>query len=290
MMTNPFYPPSPRYSDYVFNYLIVDDVRSVVPANEVVCVYPNGLNSLGFTFGDRTRHRTYAGAVKELGWGCFVVGTQEKAFHMLSTPNLKQFVIIFKPGVLSKLLRINMAEIRNSIFELGGVIKEEQRLCEQLAAAANHEQQIAVIEKWMMSRLQPDHARQELTQHVIQAIHKQAGDVKVRDICQAYRINNRYLERRFGELVGISPKQYADIIRFNYFLNVLTRHSTARWKDAHQDAGFNDYSHLSKQVQKLAGVPPKSLREQLTHKEAILYRERMNEVFNRVNMLRIVER
>jgi len=289
MFTNKFLRPSPAVSDLVSSYMLAE--LNLLPAqkNEVISVYPNGVATLGFSYGNPTIHRTPDGIINQLGRGCFVTGPQERVFHMIPTDNLRQMVILFKPGVLSKILRISLAGIRNKIFEVGSLVPEGDYICDRLANAQTHQQRIEIIERWILGRIHPERCSPELTQCIIQDIHQQAGDVKIQKICSSYRINERYLERKFSELIGISPKKYADIIRFNFLIDRMRGSASKGWKDLYDEIGITDYSHLSKQVQKLADLHPRRLKEKLTDCNSVLYTENMNESFNRINILRTID-
>lgn len=289
MVTNTFLRPSTSVSEFVSSYMLAEIDLLPGTKNEVISVYPNGIATLGFSYGNPTMHRTSDGKINQLQRGVFVTGPQERVFHMMPTDNLRQLCIIFKPGVLSKILRINLAEIKNRIFEVGALIHEGDIICEQLACASSHQQRLEIIENWILKRVRPEIYSPELTQSIIQDIHKQAGDVKIQQICNSYRINERYLERKFSELIGISPKKYADIIRFNFLINLMRDTSSKGWKDVYDEIGITDYSHLNKQVQKLADLHPRRLKEKLTDRNSILYTENMNESYNRINILRTVD-
>jgi AraC-like DNA-binding protein len=286
MTNNKFYLPSLQLANYVSSYLIIEDSTSILQENLSVSVYPNGLNALGFSFGDSTLHTNYQGKANKLNRGSFIVGTQEQVYKMQPTFNQKEFVIIFKPGVLGKLLRISMLEVKNCITEVDNIIKDEERICELLSLAENHFQQIAIIESWLPKQLEDIDITPDLTQLIIADIVQNSGDIKVYDICNKYKINKKYIERKFAECMGISPKKYAEIIRFNTVLEILSSADDASWLAVKSEAGFMDYSHLSKHIHKLTGLPPKKLKEKLDHFNDYRFVADFNNLFNSALLLK----
>jgi transcriptional regulator GlxA family with amidase domain len=68
------------------------------------------------------------------------------------------------------------------------------------------------------------------------------------------------LERNFKKLIGLSPKEYSSIIRFQHALSLI--------KDSKQDlslldiafeCGYYDHSHLSLEIKRNTGLLPSSL-------------------------------
>jgi AraC-like DNA-binding protein len=270
MTNNQLYPPSPMLASYVLSYLIIEGIPMPSKASQkapCVSIYPNGLNALGFSFGDPSAHQRLQGSISNLSIGSFVVGTQEDTYKMLPNKNLKQFVIVFQPGILAQFLKISMVELRNEVTNIGHSVRDEQEVCERLSLCQNHRQQIDLMEHWLEKKVGSIQMYTDLTHHFIRDIVSACGDIKVNDLCQQYKINKKYIERKFDESLGISPKKYADIIRFNALLHILGTHQSNPWPEISAAAGFADYSHLSKHISKLTGLQPRDLRKKLQYME-----------------------
>lgn len=64
--------------------------------------------------------------------------------------------------------------------------------------------------------------------------------------------------RRFREQIGLTPKAYANIVRFNRALE-LARGPKATWAEIALDCGYYDQSHLVRDFQRFAGRAPATL-------------------------------
>lgn len=72
----------------------------------------------------------------------------------------------------------------------------------------------------------------------------------------------RQFERRFITLLGISPKVYARILRFEAAL--YRKSVTGRnWTTIAHDLGYHDQMHMVHDFESLAGESPKSLTPHL---------------------------
>src|SRR5690606_17124774 len=65
-------------------------------------------------------------------------------------------------------------------------------------------------------------------------------------------------ERKFIGLVGMPPKLYARIRRFNQALILKQYHEELSWLDVCVETGYFDLMHLNKDFKAFAGNPPAS--------------------------------
>ncbi|WP_269432464.1 helix-turn-helix domain-containing protein [Gordoniibacillus kamchatkensis] len=87
------------------------------------------------------------------------------------------------------------------------------------------------------------------------------GQVWVEELCRQAGYTRRHLDRTFAELVGVSPKQLAGIVRFHRYYRMMnaaggTSFSQLKeWYDA-----YYDRSHFVKEFQKYTGLSPREYK------------------------------
>lgn len=97
-------------------------------------------------------------------------------------------------------------------------------------------------------------------QSIIDHIHAANGKVSIQELSKTHFTTIRQLERNFKKLIGLSPKEYSNIIRFQHALNLIkisdqaTSLSTIAF-----ECGYYDHSHLSNEIRKNTGLPPSLL-------------------------------
>ncbi len=73
-----------------------------------------------------------------------------------------------------------------------------------------------------------------------------------------------YSHRRFIAIfrgaIGLSPKEYARVMRFDRAL-ALAADPARGWADIALDAGYSDQAHLGREFSALAGMPPQAWRQ-----------------------------
>jgi AraC-like DNA-binding protein len=97
---------------------------------------------------------------------------------------------------------------------------------------------------------------------VIRDMMAKNGCIRVTQLAQDAGLSVRQFERRFTSVLGISPKVYARILRFEA---VLHRKSVTgqNWTTIAHDLGYHDQMHMIHDFGSLCGESPKSLTPHL---------------------------
>lgn len=94
-------------------------------------------------------------------------------------------------------------------------------------------------------------------QSVINDIQSTNGQINIYELSKKNFITVRQLERNFKRLVGLSPKEYSNIIRFQNALSLIKKSRQNRsLLDISFECGFYDHSHLSNEIKRYTGLPP----------------------------------
>ncbi|HLA58259.1 MAG TPA: helix-turn-helix transcriptional regulator [Puia sp.] len=97
-----------------------------------------------------------------------------------------------------------------------------------------------------------------------QAIHqilKSNGQVTIKEIRDSLFVTERTFERQFISQVGIGPKQFAKIIRFQNSLSEITDQDLDKLTDVVYNNGFADQSHFIKTFREFTGKTPGEFRD-----------------------------
>jgi len=97
-------------------------------------------------------------------------------------------------------------------------------------------------------------------QPVINDIHSSNGQLSVYELSKRNYTTVRQLERIFKTHIGISPKEYSNIIRFQKALSIIKNSSENRsFLDIAFECGFYDHSHLANEIKRKTGLSPSQL-------------------------------
>lgn len=257
-------PPHPRLAPFVRSVWASD--RAPDRPGGVEHVLPSGSMHLVFRLGGTGLRLLDAGGGAGgcvLGWA--VVGGPRSSFYAKDASCSPGSVgAQLRPGACRPLFGVDadaLAERHTPLEALWGA--EAGLALERIHAATGPAAQLAVLERLLAARLP---LLRGLHPAVAQALHAlgEAGGVPIAELARA----SGYSHRRFGALfrqqVGLGPKTFARVLRWQ---TVLARaQSLARagqplsWSALALDAGYSDQAHLGREFRALAGVTPEAYR------------------------------
>ena len=97
-------------------------------------------------------------------------------------------------------------------------------------------------------------------QPVINDIHSANGKINIYELSKRNFITVRQLERNFKKHIGLSPKEYSNIIRFQNALSIIKNSNQDRsLLDIAFECGYYDHSHLGNEIKRNTGLSPSLL-------------------------------
>jgi AraC-like DNA-binding protein len=95
---------------------------------------------------------------------------------------------------------------------------------------------------------------------VIAGIQAHNGQLSVNALAQQYFTTIRQLERSFNQHMGISPKEFINLVRYQSTFQKI-RHNTANKSllEIAYESGYYDHSHLTNEIKKYTGLAPTQL-------------------------------
>lgn len=193
--------------------------------------------------------------------GFFLYGQATIPATTLFTSGLSSVGVVFYPYAIQELFktdahylrdeRVPMNEfckwnIRDALHETTDPYKRIQLLCDFILKKANGEKKPDLIIKDSIKRI------------------KLAKDtIIVKQLAQYYRISERQLERRFLNTIGVTPRHYIKVTRFNKALELLKKGDYEKLSNIAYKLNYSDQAHFYRTIKELSGYCPKSLQGKL---------------------------
>jgi len=179
-----------------------------------------------------------ADVIFDLTNGCaFGVGTMTAPLVLTSTNGPEMFGVRFRPGRAAAFFGMPMHELT------------DQRIDLELA----HD--VARVEEMLLRRLKDADADPRIDA-AVQMIEASRGLISIDRLAHELNITRQHLRRRFLEQVGISPKTFARVVRFQHVVAAAERADDVSWSGVAADFGYSDQSHLIADFRELAGTTP----------------------------------
>ncbi len=167
----------------------------------------------------------------------------------------------FKPGGAAAFFGGALRELRDRTVLLDAVWGPTVReLRERLQGAASVRLRFHLIEQALLARLR---AARPADAMVVRALYRLAQDpaaARIAAVQQASNCSPAQFIRRFDAAVGLTPKTYARVLRFNAILPRIGLAGGCNWAQLAAEGGYFDQSHLIHEFKHLAGITPAAYR------------------------------
>lgn len=247
--------PSPALAPYVRYYWLLETDSPVLGTERVI---PSGNVQMLFYRGNpilfSSSHDERLVDNQVLLSGQFI-GFSDLSF----TGTIKILAVIFHTHAASAFFRMPVSELCNrkvSADEAGD--RELQELEDRILYEADDLNCIRLVERFLLSRLNPP--KEHNLERMFSAIHtinRSKGEVRISDLASSVFLSTKQFQRVFTGHVGISPKEFLRIVRFQHSLYVLQSNPGISFSQLAYECGFYDQSHLINEFKVFSGYTPK---------------------------------
>ena len=184
-----------------------------------------------------------------------ITGLRKSSRLLQYASHTAMLLVLFREGGATAFFREPLHELFGTSRPLDDLIhrRELAETEERLADAQANPQRIALIERFLLSRLRPPISEQRIAQAVA-TIKTANGNTGMKALAQSLCISQDALEKRFRRAVGATPKQFAAIVRFRH---LISAHPAApSLTDLAYEAGYFDQAHFIKDFRSFTGQAP----------------------------------
>jgi AraC-like DNA-binding protein len=140
-------------------------------------------------------------------------------------------------------LRQNL--VTDRVVDLTDVDAGVARILRDDLTGRDHRRQLATALDGALCRLAPPPAPVSPVQHVLRLAQRRRGLIQVSDLARAAGVSDRQVQRAFRDEVGISPKRWLRVLRFQEVLRRVRGQShDVRWTEVAAACGFYDQAHF----------------------------------------------
>jgi len=180
----------------------------------------------------------------------------------------RYYALIFQlyPFAARLLTGVNPRELNDDCFNLLRIKEVDgQQSLLALSQAQSTEEKKEILSGYIHSLVRqsstdPDHHIKLALNMIMQA----KGNITIKKLRERLYITERTFERRFTKEVGVTPKQFARIVQFNFSKNQLTEKHYPSLTELSYETGFSDQSHFIRTFKKYTGKTPKEFQRALS--------------------------
>lgn len=103
----------------------------------------------------------------------------------------------------------------------------------------------------------------------LELLYQTQGQIRMSELAAACFLSLRQLERRFKRCIGVSPKLFARLLRFEALLDSLIRGPSISCADLSSRLGYHDQAHVIREFKTWTGCTPTAFLERAKMRERL---------------------
>jgi len=189
------------------------------------------------------------------------VGTMTRALVLAPGAWPECFVgVRFRPGKAAAFLTVPANELTDLRVPLDELWLDAGEVRDALSARAGAVERVRALERVLATRVSPgvvspQHDVDEAIRRIVDA----GGSLGITRLAPALGVTRQHLARRFSQLVGVSPKTFARVVRLGRVIErarAMPAGGAINWSALALDVGYYDQAHLVDEFRELTGVSP----------------------------------
>jgi AraC-like DNA-binding protein len=163
-------------------------------------------------------------------------------------------VVEFSPHGAYRFFHLSLDEIKNQIHPLTDILGTVARQLEnQISNVRSLGGKVALLQQFLLKQF-TQQAEDSIFEYCVKKITASKGKITVKELEKKTGYSSRWLNMKFGDKLGISPKNLSTIIRFNQYYNAVANNNEMDFmRNAFYDH-YYDQSHFLKEFKRFTGL------------------------------------
>jgi AraC-like DNA-binding protein len=196
-----------------------------------------------------------------------VVGTMTRALVLDAATSPECFIgVRFRPAKAAAFLALPASELTDLRVPLDELWRDAPVVREAIAASADAVERVRALERVLAARVSPDLTTTHRdVDEAVRRIVEAGGSLGITRLAPALGVTRQHLARRFAQLVGVSPKTFARVVRLGRVVErarSVPPGEPVNWGALAAELGYYDQAHLVDEFRELAGVTPGAWRKE----------------------------
>jgi AraC-like DNA-binding protein len=179
----------------------------------------------------------------------------------------------FSPLGAYRFFNLRQNEIKNQIHPLVDILGNTgKEIQERISNAESLEMKIKYLQDFLLSMFRQTES-DLIVEYCVRKIMHTKGGISIAALEKQTGYSSRWLNMKFLEKIGISPKNLCSITRFQFFYQALAQNTNRKFtqNDFHQL--YYDQAHFIKEFKRFTGLPPSKFENQANDFGKIFYKD-----------------
>lgn len=251
--------PSVPLCDFISAFIYVD---SADPAHLMDRFLPDGNTELILNLGKRPQYIYDNETLKEIqtchrAWAS---GVRTQPITIPSGKGSRMLIVAFKKGKAYPFYPMPMSEIADWVVEADDVFGSRLlELREQLLASESIDQMFSRVEAFLLRQAGNalcSNIPARCIDYAVSKMINQPNRLDFQQLSDEIGYSQKHFIDLFKQQVGVSPKQYMKIMRFQSAIREIEKNESVHWSEIALQSGFFDQSHFIHEFRNFSGFTP----------------------------------
>ncbi len=249
--------PSQSLSEFVRVYRVVhfvfDDLTKIpfkpYPPRPEHCLsfYPRDTETVEYVNNGRKTNNLKA----------VLIGQQTEVTNRFVGKDFLVFQVVFSPSGLYRLTGIPSQQLNNSYFDAETIFSNDiKEVNHKLNDAKKFHEMVAVVEAFLLKQINRGVKEFHRLDQVSNLILKTDTILNIEWLAKESCLSLRQYERKFIERMGVSPKYFSKVVRFENAFRMKNKEPYLDWLSIAIRCGYYDYRHLVKDYKEFTNQTP----------------------------------
>jgi len=184
-----------------------------------------------------------------------IVGARSR-FEVIDSSDLADLIgIVFEPGGFAPFVGEAVDLFSNRSIALDAVWGSSAgRLRDRLRELATPTERLRSLEGFLTARFAGRVTRESLVDFALSAFAGAPSTLMVREVARRAGLSERRFSQVFREQVGLTPKVYSRLLRFQKAVRQLHAGQDVRWAEMALECGYYDQAHFANEFRAFSGI------------------------------------
>ncbi len=194
----------------------------------------------------------------------FLYGQTIQPIRLKTSGRFSMIGVNFFPHVTKSILGFNASQLTDTCVDLDLFpVSSQNSLTDRLLHSSLMEERITVLSNYIVDLLQRNNGDSENSmQFAIDQLIRSRGGISLKELHRVLQVSERTFERKFDQYVGVSPRLFSRICRFQSALQQLKKGNYQKLSDIAFDNGYADQSHFIRSFKEFTGYSPMEFQQQ----------------------------
>lgn len=232
--------------------------KDLIPDHSIERLVPTGHIFIIFELDGMTRNTFDNETLKQNNTftKVWVSGMHRNYISISAHPKSEMLVIQFKAFGAYPFFHFPLQDLNEKILNAEEVFEKEiLALRKDILAKETPQEKFSIAEKWLVSRFDPDKTPPAELLTILKKLQCESAK-NYNQVIENFPNTQKHLIDQFKRYVGLTPKYYQRILRFNEILQQIQKKEKITWAQVAYQCGYSDQPHFIKEFKHFSGFNP----------------------------------